>query len=405
MRVVLRVAALALVCFGISAAAGRAQEAPLDPAEAARFRFGALRFTPSIAVSNVGVDSNVFNEADDPKQDTTAAVGPAVNLWLKTGPARLSGKASGQYLYFNRYTNQRSWNTNAEGRWDLVLSRFVPYIAAGISDNKDRPGYEIDSRVRLKLGHVHVGTPIRLSGKTTLLLEGGRTSTRYDRHDLVLGDQISTTLDRLTNAQDAQLRVALTPLTVFVVRGQALQDRFVYTTSRDADSVKVMPGFEFKPEALVSGQVFVGVRHFNGLHDEVPDYTGVVADVNASYALRSTLLQLRVNRDLNFSFELLQPYYAQLDTGLTLTQRITRRWDLVGRGGRQILDYQHVSSATLPARTDRSWQAGGGIGYRPAETLRLGLDAVYSRRDSGSLVVRNYDGLRVGASFSYGLGR
>jgi hypothetical protein len=121
--------------------------------------------------------------------------------------------------------------------------------------------------------------------------------------------------------------------------------------------------------------------------------------------LRSTLVQLRVNRDLNFSFELLQPYYAQLDTGLTLTQRITRRWDLVGRGGRQILDYQHVSSATLPPRTDRSWQGGGGIGYRPAETLRLGLDAIYSRRDSGSLVVRNYDGLRVGASFSYGLGR
>ena len=405
MRVVLRVAALALVCVGISAAAGRAQEAPLDPAEAARFRFGALRFTPSIAVSSVGVDSNVFNEADDPKQDTTAAVGPAVNLWLKTGAARLSGKASGQYLYFNKYTNQRSWNTNAEGRWDLMLARFVPYIAAGIIDNKDRPGFEIDSRVRLKQGHVNVGTPIRLSGKTTLLLEGGRTSTRYDRNDLVLGDQIANTLDRRTNTEDAQLRVALTPLTVFVIRGEGMHDRFVYDTSRNADSIKVMPGFELKREALVSGQVFVGVRHFNALHDEVPDYTGVVADVNASYSLRATLVQLRVNRDLNFSFELLEPYYAQLDTGLTLTQRITRRWDLVGRGGRQILDYKHVSSAALAARTDRSWQAGAGIGYRPAETLRLGLDAIYSRRDSGSLVVRDYDGLRVGASFSYGLDR
>ena len=404
MRVVLRLTALVLMCVCV-AAVGRAQEAVPDPAETARFRIGALRFTPSIAVSNVGVDSNVFNEADDPKQDTTAAVGPAVNLWLKTGPARLSGKASGQYLYFNKYTNQRSWNTNADGRWDLMLSRFVPYVSAGLSDNKDRPGYEIDSRVRLKLEQVHVGTPIRLSGKTTLLLEGGHTSMRYDRHDLVLGDQIANTLDRRTNAEDVQLRVALTPLTVFAVRAEALQDRFVYETDRDADSVKVMPGFELKPEALISGQVFVGVRHFNGLHAEVPDYTGVVADVNASYVLRSTLVQLRVSRDLNYSYELLRPYYAQLDTGLQLTQRITRRWDLVGRGGRQILDYQHLASATLPARTDRSWQAGAGIGYRPAETLRLGLDAIYSRRDSGTFVVRNYDGLRVGASFSYGLGR
>ena len=404
MRAVLRVIALAFVCVTTTAALGRAQETP-DPADMARFRFGALRFTPSIAVSNVGVDSNVFNEAVDPKQDTTAAVGPAVNLWLKTGAARLSGTASGQYLYFNKYSNQRSWNTNAEGRWDLPLARFVPFVAASLSDNKDRPGYEIDSRVRLKEERVRLGTPIRLSGKTSLLFEASHTSTRYDQNDLVLGDQIAQSLDRRTNDEQAQVRVALTPLTLFVVRAEARQDRFVYGTTRDADSIKVMPGFELKPEALISGQVFVGVRHFNALQNDVPDFTGVVADVSASYVLRASQVQLRVSRDLGFSYELLEPYYAQLDTGLTLTQRVTRRFDLVGRGGRQTLAYRHITSDTASGRTDRSWQAGTGIGYWPAEMLRLGLDALYSRRDSGSLVFRNYDGLRVGASFSYGLSR
>ena len=61
-----------------SASTAHAQD-DVDPAEAARFRIGALRFTPSIAVSNLGVDSNVFNEADEPEARTrTAAVGPAV---------------------------------------------------------------------------------------------------------------------------------------------------------------------------------------------------------------------------------------------------------------------------------------------------------------------------------------
>ncbi len=404
MRVVLRVAALALVCFGMATAASQAQDAP-DPAESARFRFGALRFTPSIAVSNVGVDSNVFNEAVDPKQDTTAAVGPAVNLWLKTGAARLSGKASGQYLYFNKYSNQRSWNTNADGRWDLPLARFVPFVAASLSDNKDRPGYEIDSRVRLKEEKVRLGTPIRLSGKTSLLLEASHTSTRYDQNDLVLGDQIAQTLDRRTKNEEARIRVALTPLTLFVVRAEAQQDRFVYESIRNADSIKVMPGFDLKPEALISGQVFVGVRHFNALQSDVPDFTGVVADVSASYVLRASQVQLRVSRDLGFSYELLEPYYAQLDTGLTFTQRVTSRWDLVGRGGHQTLAYRHITSDTASGRTDRSWQAGAGIGYWPAATFRLGLDALYSKRESGFRVFRNYDGLRVGASFSYGLSR
>jgi hypothetical protein len=113
MRSPVRVTALALVCLGVAVTA-HAQE-DTDPSSAARFRFGALRFTPTLVLSNIGVDNNVFNETADPKQDTTAAVGPSVNLWLKMGSSRLSGKASGQYLYFNKYDNQRSWNTLDEG--------------------------------------------------------------------------------------------------------------------------------------------------------------------------------------------------------------------------------------------------------------------------------------------------
>src|SRR6187397_2990320 len=110
-----RVCALVFVFLCSVVSVARAQD-DADPAEAARFHFGALRFTPSMAVSNLGVDNNVFNEADNPKQDTTAAVGPAVSLWLRMGKSRLSGRLSGQYLYFNTYDSQRAWNTDHSGR-------------------------------------------------------------------------------------------------------------------------------------------------------------------------------------------------------------------------------------------------------------------------------------------------
>jgi hypothetical protein len=404
MRVALRISTLALVCLALSATSSRAQQTP-DPADTARFRLGVLRFTPSIAISNLGVDSNVFNEADNPRQDTTAGVGPAVDLWLKTGPARLSGKASGQYLYFAKYRNQRSWQSNLEGRWELPLDRIAPFISAGYSDNKDRPGYEIDSRVRLKQEQVHVGTPLRLSGKTSLVIQAGRSTSAYDQNDPTLGNQISQTLDRSSNTEDAELRISLTPLTVFSVRTEAQQDRFVFERNRNANSIRVMPGFDLKPEALISGQVFVGVRQFNALNGDIPDFTGVVADVSATYTVHSTQLQVRTSRDLAFSYEEFEPYYAQLDSGLTVTQRVTTRWDIVGRGGHQTLAYRHVATQPLAPRTDRSWQAGTGIGYRPTGSYRVGLDATYFRRVSGASVLRNYEGLRAGLSFSYGLGR
>ena len=90
--------------------------------------------------------------------------------------------------------------------------------------------------------------------------------------------------------------------------------------------------------------------------------------------------------------------------GLTVTQRITYKWDVLGRSSWQSLAYRNVTSAIdLAERTDHSWQLGAGVGYRVGEVLRIGLDGNYFRRDAPDAEYRNYDGLRIGASFSYGL--
>jgi hypothetical protein len=160
--------------FALWAGVASAQDrsAPADPGDTARFQWGPLRFTPSIAVSSLGMDNNVFNSAVDPKRDTTAAVGPAVNLWLKMGPARLSGKSSGQYLYFKTYDNQRAWNTGEELRIDLPLTHFRPFAAGSYANTRDRPGYEIDSRSRSAINTATVGTELRLTGKTSFIVSG-----------------------------------------------------------------------------------------------------------------------------------------------------------------------------------------------------------------------------------------
>ncbi len=396
------IAGIAVCVLGVTP--GGFAQTDANAAESARFRVGPVRFTPSLSLTNIGIDSNVFNEFGNERRDTTAAAGPAVDYWLKLGRARLNGKSAGQYLYFRQYDNQRAWNTANDLRLEIPLARVTPFVTGSRSNTKNRPGFEIDSRARLRSTAVSGGANVRLSGKTDLVVSGMRQTFSFDDEESFLGAELSQFLNRRSDTGAVHLRTKLTPLTTFVVRGEATQDRFDAATERDTDSYAVLPGFELRPAALISGQVFVGVRRFATRSDTVPDFTGVVANVDAKYILRATQFQVRVMRDLTYSYLAQQPYYALTDAGLTVTQGIAAGWYVVGRGSRQTLAYRSVAGTppALADRADRSWQYGGGLGYRFTQYFRVGVDALYLRRQSPLFDFRNYEGLRAGAYVIYG---
>ncbi|CAN5704814.1 hypothetical protein BH24ACI5_BH24ACI5_19340 [soil metagenome] len=398
-----RVVALAFACLGAALPAA-AQDTP-DPFETARFRLGPVRFTPAIQITSLGRDSNVFNEADDPRSDTTAAVGPAVQIWMRPAGTRLSVKFGGQYLYFKEHDNQRGWNSSSEGRWEVPLSRLTPFISGSYINSRERQGYEIDSRSRRRDASGTAGSSLRLSGRTSFIVSFSRFDAKYDDEEAFLGTTLADALNRREDTTRVQFRYVLTPLTTFVVDTDVGRDRFKVTPLRNADSIRVMPGFEIKPLALISGRVFVGYRQFDPLTAALPDYRGVVAAVEATYVRGSTRFEGRVDRDVAYSFEAARPYYALFDLGLTVTQRVTNAWELVGRGSRQTLAYRQVTSLDTPLApaSDRGHTFGGGIGYLVAETFRLGMDVNYYTRRSQFEGRRDYEGLRVFGSISYGI--
>jgi len=399
-----RALALVCACAGASSVPAAAQMTE-DPFETARFRLGPVRFTPAIEISSLGHDSNVFNDAEDPKSDTTAAFGPAVQLWMRPGGTRLSARLGGQYLYFKEFDNQRAWNTNSEARWEVPLARLTPFIAGSYVNSRERQGYEIDSRSRRRDDSVTAGTMFRFSGKTSVVVSFRRFNVAYDEKESFLGTALADALNRREDTTKVQFRYALTPLTTLVVDTDVARDRFKVTGVRDTDSVMVRPGFELNPLALISGRVFVGYRGFTPLDENLPEYRGVVAAVDATYIRGSTRFEVRVDRDLAYSYEPTRPYYALLDTGLTVTQRVTTAWELVGRGSRQVLAYRQLESlaATLEPQRDRGWVYGGGIGYLLGETFRIGFDTNYYTRRSELQGRRDYEGLRMFGSISYGI--
>lgn len=403
----LRAVALVSAFLAMAAAAAaqtRTQEQQ-ESGDGARFRWGPLHFTPGIAITDVGVDSNVFNSSDHPVSDSLASIGPAVNAWLKLGPVRVAEKSAGQYLYFKESENQRSWNTLNELKLDVPLARFRPFAIGSYVNTRQREGFEIDARARASTNLATLGTDVRLSGKTTLVLSGTRTTLAYDRSETFLGTDLAASLNRHSDGELGQLRFALTPLTTLVFTGEAVQDRFDTERFRNADSFSVRPGFEFKPFALISGKVSVGYRHFNVLSDAIKDYQGVVANVDARYMLTtSTQVTAKFNRDIAFSYEDALPYYTFSEAKLAITRRLGSSWDVVGSGARQLLGYRGLAADPSAAHIDTGRVVGFGVGYLVGDTFRIGIDVnSYSRRSVISQ--RNYDGVRAGASVTYGIQR
>jgi hypothetical protein len=407
----------AIVLMMAAAAAAQQEEENVE-----RFRLGPLHFTPTISVTNVGIDTNVFNEAEDPKRDKTGTVEPVIRLRLRAGPSRLSGNVAGQYVYFHEYASQRAWNTRYAAKWEVPLSRLVPFVEGSYNNSKRRPSPEVDVRVNLRAQSVGLGTEMRLSGRTSVRLGATTTKLLYDSVAVYEGVNLADALNSTSNSANLDVRYKLTSLTTLVTSVEALQDRFAFDNIRSSNSIRAMAGFELKPRALIAGRAFVGFRDFQPLNPALPPARAPVASVDATLKTRVVRITTVVARDVAYSFYAETPYYMSTDLGLAVARPLGRSWDLVVRGGHQTLDYTAIAdhrpaagessspeqastllAAALVEGLQIIRQYGGGLGYRLGRATRLGVDVMYYSRSPSAVSRREYKGLRAGASLTYGL--
>ena len=75
MRALTCICVLTVLC--ISTTVSYAQTTGVvDPLESMPFRFGPFGLNPTLAVTNLGVDDNIFNASTDPESDFTFTVTP-----------------------------------------------------------------------------------------------------------------------------------------------------------------------------------------------------------------------------------------------------------------------------------------------------------------------------------------
>ncbi len=103
------------------------------------------------------------------------------------------------------------------------------------------------------------------------------------------------------------------------------------------------------------------------------------------------------------SFDVLQPYYVLTGVSGEIDQRLFGPIDVAGRAGAEQLAYRDRVGAVVPApdRTDRVRTYGGSVGYRTSRDLRVAFNVDNAHRSS-AVDVRQYNGLRMGVSVTYG---
>lgn len=399
-----------VMAIGIPASAAAQTDAPSDPGDVrteARGHVGPFYLTPGVRLKELGVDSNVFNSAGEPKSDFTFTVTPIVNVSVPMARrALLTTTLASDLVWYAHYATERSIDPQVTARGEVYLNRITLFGDIAQLSTRQRPNYEIDVRSHRADDMVSTGARVALTSKFSVEVSGHRDEIRYDSDAEFDSTSLRRTLNRDTRGVQLTARHRLTPLTTLAVRAQVDEDRFLLSPSRDSGSYRVLPGVEFAPQALLKGSAYLGYRKFTPVvQGGLRPFSGLVGELSLSYTLLgATTFGTSFRRDLTYSYSEFQPFFVDTTFGASIRHALGSRFDVLGSADRHLYDYRSFLTAGLDdgLRVDIMWNYAASVGYRIGRSGRLGFGASYMKRDS-TILWRAYDNLRFGTTFSYGL--
>jgi hypothetical protein len=388
-------------CVYLAAAPVAAQTQPPEAIESMPIHVGPVGLRPTLAITSAGTDSNVFNTADDPQDDVTATIIPRLVARVRASRLLFSYGGATDFVYFKDFKDEQSVNFGSDGRIDANLGRLQPYASTGWVSTQERLNAEVDVRAPRTQRTIMGGARLLVASRTNLVVNARRLDIDFDEGSQFNGADLAHNLNSRADSVEGGVQFALTPLTTLNMTASVQRDRFDSAPERNADTIRITPALQFDPTSLIRGTVLIGYRHFETLDPALPNYSGVILQVVAGYTLlEHTKFDLDLSRDVQYSYEDLEPYYLATGGRLTVTHQLTGPFDIQGFGGQQTLAYR--STATLAeTRSDRVETFGAGAGYRVHSLFRIGFTWEENRRLS-DIHDRHYDRRRLFASFTYG---
>jgi hypothetical protein len=393
-----------LLALAAASASVSAQQSDAPDPNQVKIRFGPLWMNPTIALTNIGVDQNVFNDPVDPKQDFTFTVTPNSELWLHAGRTWVVGSMKEDIIWYQTYNTERAANNTYTVGWKVPLNRLNVSIGAKRASLRDRPGFEIDARAQRNETTYDAKVEVKGLSKTFIGVTATLAKEDFDEAVTFKDVNLSEQLNHTTTTVGVTLREQITTLTSISAAALRSEDRFDGTSLRDSKSMSATATLAFDPAALIKGSATVGYRDFRPDSPDLPRFSGITSSVNLTYVLLgATRLAATYSRDLSYSYDINQPYYLQNAVNGSIAQQLFGPFDIVARGGLASMAYENRAGAIvlIPDRTDTMQTYGGGIGFHMSKDLRLGVNIDKERRQS-EVATRKYDNLKIGSSVTYG---
>ncbi len=396
-----RFVSVVVACLVLLAASANAQTQPPEAIESMPIHAGPVGLRPSLSITNVGTDSNVFNAAANPQSDFTATFVPRIVARVRASRLMFSYGAASDFVYFKDFKDEQSVNFGSDVRVDANLGHLQPYISTGWVSTKDRLNAELDVRAPRTQRTIIGGTRILVGSKTTVVFNARRFDLDFDEGTEFRGADLADNLNSRADSVEGGVQLALTPLTTLNLTTSLQRDRFDAAPERNANTIRVTPSLQFDPTSLIRGTVLVGYRHFETLDPALADYSGVIVQILAGYTLlERTKFDVDLSRDVQYSYDELEPYYLSSGGRVTVTHQLVGPFDVQAFGGRQSLGYRSTVESG-ETRTDRVETFGAGAGYRFHPQYRVGFTWEHNRRRS-DLPDRRYERDRLFASLTYG---
>jgi len=367
-----------------------------------RFHTGVLSWTPTLSLRDAGLDTNVYEEAANPKRDHVAVFSPRVDGLLRLTSADVRFGGTADFVYYQRYTSERSINTRTTVGVDLRAWRVRPFGRGSFLDSRERVNSEIDVRARRSDRELGGGFGIQLTPRGVLEVAGTFNQSTFRQGETFRGVDLARRLNRETFGSNVRFVYELTPLTQFVVEGAGSQDRFTLSPEYDANSMRASAGVRFEPDALLNGHAIVGFRRIDPIGARAFGYEGITAAIELGYVLlQRTRFDVKIGRDTSYSFQS-QPYFLQTTYGGQVLHNLVGAVDVFGLASWETLDYPGLEEVDLPTDSLAITKYGGGVAIRPGDRIRVTVNYEHTERTSAFVLDRNYDRHRLYTNITYG---
>ena len=376
------------------------------PREAAQIAFGPLAVYPSLQLVDVGVDDNVFNDAQDPQSDYTLTVASRLLAVVRLGGNELLFQSGNDYVWFQDLVSERSSNAQYAVRLNLSASRFKPFIGAERVRTRGRRGPELDARARRIDRTLLSGLAYEVSPRTAITAGVRYDEAKYEEGERYRGVALDESLNRTGRGADAGVRYAVTPLTTLNVLAGYEEQKFPHSHIRDLKRYTVGPTLEFSPEAAIRGRVVAALELFKPDDPTLVQSTGLAYNALLNWSLFGrTTFDLGAGRNISYSYQDSEPYYLLTNARLTVSQPLPGWFEFFGGYNWEHMAYRWrrlAVEAGTSDRVDRMSVAHGGVGIRLGRGFSIRTGVEKTKRRSVADPLQNFTRTRLLSTVTVG---